>query len=128
MDNAAGGTLDELFIMSGHDHAVPSGDKTSNGNGSEVTASGSSVMNGLREDAGAAVALAERATLLASLNELTGNGNGNHSEPESRETGQGEQFARFQIDAPSCDNCGSITVRNGNCYLCHNCGNSMGCS
>lgn len=39
-----------------------------------------------------------------------------------------EQFAGFQVDAPSCDNCGSITVRNGNCYLCHNCGNSMGCS
>ena len=38
------------------------------------------------------------------------------------------QFARFQSDAPGCDNCGSITVRNGNCYLCHNCGNSMGCS
>ena len=33
-----------------------------------------------------------------------------------------------QSDAPSCDNCGAITVRNGNCYLCHNCGNSMGCS
>jgi ribonucleoside-diphosphate reductase alpha chain len=41
---------------------------------------------------------------------------------------QSEQFSRFQLDAPSCDNCGSITVRNGNCYLCHNCGNSMGCS
>ncbi len=38
------------------------------------------------------------------------------------------QFAKFQSDAPSCDNCGSITVRNGNCYLCHNCGNSLGCS
>ncbi len=42
--------------------------------------------------------------------------------------GQSEQFARFQSDAPSCDTCGAITVRNGNCYLCHNCGNSMGCS
>jgi len=42
--------------------------------------------------------------------------------------GRSEQFARFQSDAPSCDNCGAITVRNGNCYLCHNCGNSMGCS
>ncbi|MCG8451000.1 MAG: hypothetical protein MI725_15640, partial [Pirellulales bacterium] len=42
--------------------------------------------------------------------------------------GQSEQFAGFQTDAPSCDACGSITVRNGNCYLCHNCGNSMGCS
>jgi ribonucleoside-diphosphate reductase alpha chain len=38
------------------------------------------------------------------------------------------QFAKFQIDAPACDSCGAITVRNGNCYLCHNCGNSMGCS
>ena len=42
--------------------------------------------------------------------------------------GRSEQFARFQSDAPSCDTCGAITVRNGNCYLCHNCGNSMGCS
>jgi ribonucleoside-diphosphate reductase alpha chain len=38
------------------------------------------------------------------------------------------QFADFQVDAPACDNCGAITVRNGNCYLCHNCGSSMGCS
>ncbi len=43
-------------------------------------------------------------------------------------TSRSEQFAKFQLDAPACDNCGSITVRNGNCYLCHNCGNSMGCS
>jgi ribonucleoside-diphosphate reductase alpha chain len=43
-------------------------------------------------------------------------------------SGRDEQFASFQLDAPSCDNCGAITVRNGNCYLCHNCGNSMGCS
>jgi ribonucleoside-diphosphate reductase alpha chain len=31
-------------------------------------------------------------------------------------------------DAPACDNCGHITVRNGTCYKCLNCGNSMGCS
>ncbi len=42
--------------------------------------------------------------------------------------GRAELFASFQADAPACDNCGAITVRNGNCYLCHNCGNSMGCS
>lgn len=42
--------------------------------------------------------------------------------------GRSLQFAKFQSDAPCCDNCGSITVRNGNCYLCHNCGNSLGCS
>jgi ribonucleoside-diphosphate reductase alpha chain len=47
---------------------------------------------------------------------------------ESATTERSQQFATFQSDAPSCDNCGAITVRNGNCYLCHNCGNSMGCS
>ncbi|AQQ09014.1 Vitamin B12-dependent ribonucleotide reductase [Sedimentisphaera cyanobacteriorum] len=39
-----------------------------------------------------------------------------------------KQFDHFQDDAPACDICGSITVRNGTCYRCHNCGNSMGCS
>jgi ribonucleoside-diphosphate reductase alpha chain len=38
------------------------------------------------------------------------------------------QFEHFQDDAPCCDICGSITVRNGSCYKCFNCGNSMGCS
>ena len=38
------------------------------------------------------------------------------------------QFTHFQADAPVCDNCGSITVRNGNCYRCFNCGASLGCS
>ena len=36
--------------------------------------------------------------------------------------------AALQGDAPACDVCGSITVRNGTCYKCLNCGNSMGCS
>jgi ribonucleoside-diphosphate reductase alpha chain len=39
-----------------------------------------------------------------------------------------DQFDHFQDDAPACDVCGSITVRNGTCYRCFNCGNSMGCS
>jgi ribonucleoside-diphosphate reductase alpha chain len=38
------------------------------------------------------------------------------------------QFAHFSSDAPACDICGSLTVRNGTCYKCFNCGNSMGCS
>jgi len=38
------------------------------------------------------------------------------------------QFEDFQDDAPACDICGAITVRNGTCYKCFNCGNSMGCS
>lgn len=50
------------------------------------------------------------------------------AEPPIAGDARNGQFAGFQSDAPSCDNCGSITVRNGNCYLCHNCGASMGCS
>ncbi|MCP4378080.1 MAG: vitamin B12-dependent ribonucleotide reductase, partial [bacterium] len=38
------------------------------------------------------------------------------------------QFEHFQEDAPACDVCGSLTVRNGNCYKCFNCGTSLGCS
>jgi len=34
----------------------------------------------------------------------------------------------FMQDAPACDTCGAITVRNGSCYKCLNCGASMGCS
>jgi ribonucleoside-diphosphate reductase alpha chain len=78
----------------------------------------------------------------SSVNENgTVNTNGHHSktslisgdkiktiESESSEAAVSMQFSSFDLDAPSCDNCGSITVRNGNCHLCHNCGNSMGCS
>ncbi|HVX14908.1 MAG TPA: vitamin B12-dependent ribonucleotide reductase [Pirellulales bacterium] len=64
--------------------------------------------------------LLERAGLLAPRWKLSDDLAG----PASRS----DQFASFQTDAPACDNCGAITVRNGNCYLCHNCGNSMGCS
>jgi ribonucleoside-diphosphate reductase alpha chain len=33
-----------------------------------------------------------------------------------------------QADAPSCPNCGHVTVRNGACYKCMHCGESLGCS
>src|SRR5512133_3040930 len=33
-----------------------------------------------------------------------------------------------QSDAPLCDTCGSIMVRNGACYKCLNCGSTSGCS
>jgi ribonucleoside-diphosphate reductase alpha chain len=33
-----------------------------------------------------------------------------------------------QADAPPCPTCGTITVRNGACYKCHNCGATTGCS
>ncbi len=56
-------------------------------------------------------------------------------EPDGQLKAEGEvmqqfnsQFEHFMDDAPACDICGSITVRNGTCYKCFNCGNSMGCS
>ncbi|MCK6440626.1 MAG: vitamin B12-dependent ribonucleotide reductase, partial [Planctomycetes bacterium] len=39
-----------------------------------------------------------------------------------------EQLEDMMGDAPMCDVCGHVTVRNGACYKCLNCGNSMGCS
>ena len=38
-----------------------------------------------------------------------------------------QQTAKMMGDAPVCT-CGSITIRNGSCYKCLNCGNSLGCS
>jgi ribonucleoside-diphosphate reductase alpha chain len=70
----------------------------------------------VRAGVAASAAILERAGLKMAVDP--------HASPADRQN----QFATFQIDAPACDNCGSITVRNGNCYLCHNCGNSMGCS
>ncbi len=39
-----------------------------------------------------------------------------------------QQMRKLMGDAPFCDVCGHITVRNGTCYKCLNCGNTMGCS
>jgi ribonucleoside-diphosphate reductase alpha chain len=43
-------------------------------------------------------------------------------------TNKGVAPIRFQQDAPSCSDCGSIMVRNGACYKCLNCGSTSGCS
>jgi ribonucleoside-diphosphate reductase alpha chain len=32
------------------------------------------------------------------------------------------------LDAPPCARCGSMTQRNGSCYLCTSCGTTTGCS
>jgi len=47
----------------------------------------------------------------------------------SRGTGaQNALLAELSGDAPFCDTCGHITVRNGACFKCLNCGTSAGCS
>jgi ribonucleoside-diphosphate reductase alpha chain len=33
-----------------------------------------------------------------------------------------------QSDAPACDTCGAIMIRNAACYKCMNCGSTSGCS
>jgi ribonucleoside-diphosphate reductase alpha chain len=65
--------------------------------------------------------IAQRISLSRKVLQLTG------SSLEATMT-RNQQFAKFQSDAPTCSHCGAITVRNGNCYLCHNCGTSHGCS
>ena len=67
--------------------------------------------------------VAATATATAPASRLVATG-----DPQAAMTARHEQFASFQADAPSCDRCGAITARAGNCYLCYNCGNSMGCS
>jgi ribonucleoside-diphosphate reductase alpha chain len=70
--------------------------------------------------------------VLAPKARAAGNGNGHagHSAPA---TGRyvsplSQQLGHFQSDAPTCPNCGHVAVRNGACYKCLNCGESLGCS
>jgi ribonucleoside-diphosphate reductase alpha chain len=58
------------------------------------------------------------------------NGNGRHGEVPPVRTVKtlSDSVAHFQQDAPTCPNCGHVAVRNGACYKCLNCGESLGCS
>ena len=59
------------------------------------------------------------------------NGNGHHPNGKGGErmiTSLSDAIAHFQQDAPTCPNCGHMAVRNGACYKCLNCGESLGCS
>lgn len=47
---------------------------------------------------------------------------------EESSDGANQMYANLMGDAPACTTCGHTTVRNGACYRCLNCGNSMGCS
>ena len=40
----------------------------------------------------------------------------------------GKQLSGMMGDAPPCGTCGHITIRNGACYKCLNCGSTTGCS
>lgn len=47
---------------------------------------------------------------------------------QAAEKAVNEYLKSMMGDAPVCEGCGHITIRNGACYKCLNCGNSMGCS
>lgn len=46
----------------------------------------------------------------------------------AKSDGANALYENLMGDAPACSTCGHTTVRNGACYRCMNCGNSMGCS
>ncbi|HNQ89297.1 MAG TPA: vitamin B12-dependent ribonucleotide reductase [Verrucomicrobiota bacterium] len=46
---------------------------------------------------------------------------------QSQGQGLTSTFANM-LDAPPCSKCGHVTVRNGTCFRCPNCGSSEGCS
>jgi ribonucleoside-diphosphate reductase alpha chain len=59
----------------------------------------------------------------------SGNGNGHGPAAGERVVKNlSDSVAHFQQDAPTCPNCGHVAVRNGACYKCLNCGESLGCS
>ncbi len=64
--------------------------------------------------------------------ELTTNNAANNSTANDTVENAGailsEHLKSMMGDAPFCNSCGHTTVRNGACYRCLNCGNSMGCS
>jgi ribonucleoside-diphosphate reductase alpha chain len=60
-----------------------------------------------------------------------GNGHGRHAHAApaaTAVTNLNDAVAHFQQDAPTCPNCGHVAVRNGACFKCLNCGESLGCS
>jgi ribonucleoside-diphosphate reductase alpha chain len=64
------------------------------------------------------------------LDVKTGNGNGHGGAASADPVVKtlSDSVAHFQQDAPTCPNCGHVAVRNGACYKCLNCGESLGCS
>jgi ribonucleoside-diphosphate reductase alpha chain len=59
---------------------------------------------------------------------VTNGGQGRHTNGGTGVTSFADAISHFQLDAPTCPNCGHVAVRNGACYKCLNCGESLGCS
>ena len=78
------------------------------------------------------LALSEDTDILDVAVAAAGSDNGHaHAPPPSADRtvqSLSDSVAHFQHDAPACPNCGHVAVRNGACYKCLNCGESLGCS
>jgi ribonucleotide reductase alpha subunit len=70
--------------------------------------------------------LLNRVVELAAPDEGAPNGDGHASVPAA----QAPAYRRLNStpDAPPCPRCGWLTVRNGTCHKCENCGETTGCS
>jgi ribonucleoside-diphosphate reductase alpha chain len=55
-------------------------------------------------------------------------GNVAHASGHHEASALSEHLGKMMGDAPFCNLCGHTTVRNGVCYKCLNCGNTLGCS
>jgi ribonucleoside-diphosphate reductase alpha chain len=69
----------------------------------------------------------DRVRMQLSKSELQGEGE-REIEEMTIQSSLSKSNAKMQGDAPACPSCGAITVRNGTCYKCMNCGESLGCS
>ena len=78
------------------------------------------------------LAISDDTDILEAKSSNGGNGKGHSAgkpiQAERRVKTLSDSVAHFQQDAPTCPNCGHVTVRNGACYKCLNCGESLGCS
>jgi ribonucleoside-diphosphate reductase alpha chain len=72
----------------------------------------------------AATATVAQAPTVKSAVKVNGASNGAYNPAQE----MNKELGKLMGDAPMCDQCGHITVRNGACYKCLNCGASMGCS
>jgi ribonucleoside-diphosphate reductase alpha chain len=69
--------------------------------------------------------LSEEDTAIILKADRAGDGNGNgHHEIKSLN----DAVEHLMKDAPTCPSCGHVAVRNGACFKCLNCGESLGCS
>ncbi len=99
-----------------------SGNGNGNGNGSGGNGHGSTTRTVAKSSVDYAETAIDRTVLTAKRMETE------ITVTQATKTAADEHHANMMGDAPFCDTCGHITVRNGSCYRCLNCGNSMGCS